>query len=51
LVIEPLLTVEKGIGKFEFVVDTGATGSLVKPTVSEARVRVSCRLGEYLVLI
>jgi hypothetical protein len=41
LVTEPLLTVEIGRGSFEFVVDTGATVSLIKPTVSEAQVRKS----------
>jgi hypothetical protein len=41
LVTEPLLTVEIGRGEFQFVVDTGATVLLIKPTVSEARVRQS----------
>jgi hypothetical protein len=40
-VTEPLLTVEIGRGRFEFVVDTGATVLLIKPTVSKAQVRKS----------
>jgi hypothetical protein len=41
LVTEPSLTVEIGRGKFEFVIDTGATVSLIKPTISKARLRKS----------
>jgi hypothetical protein len=40
-VTEPLLTDEIRRGKFEFVVDTGATVSFIKPTVCEARARKS----------
>ena len=41
LVTEPLLTIEIGRERFEFVVDTGATVSLIKPTISKAQVRKS----------
>jgi hypothetical protein len=43
LVTGPLLTIEIGRERFEFVVNTGATASLIKPTISEARVRKSQR--------
>jgi predicted aspartyl protease len=41
LVTEPLLTVEIGRESYKFVVDTGATVSLIKPKISEAQVRKS----------